>query len=291
MRLEICVAQVERRLADGGLYFGHGTDNAFDEAVWLVLAAVGLDAGADQIPWHKTLTDTEQAQVEALLTKRIRTRRPLAYLINQAWFAGLEFFVDERAIVPRSHLGEWIVGRFAPWLADRPIASILDLGTGSGCIAVALAHAFPAARVDASDLSSDALAVAAINTRRHDIVDRVRLLRSNLFTGLAGQRYDLIVCNPPYVSDAIMGELPDEYSYEPALAFAGGSEGLDFIDSLLREARTHLTDEGTLVVEAGSAKAAVEAAWPQVPFTWLTSRNGESVVFLLGAQELQQYRW
>ncbi|MDP6314089.1 MAG: 50S ribosomal protein L3 N(5)-glutamine methyltransferase, partial [Arenicellales bacterium] len=211
--------------------------------------------------------------------------------INQAWFAGHEFFVDERVIVPRSHLGEWIVGCFAPWLAGQPIASILDLGTGSGCIAIALAHAFPAARVDASDLSSDALAVAAINTRRHDIVDRVRLLRSNLFTGLAGQRYDLIVCNPPYVSDAIMGGLPDEYSYEPALAFAGGSEGLDFIDSLLREARTHLTDEGTLVVEAGSAKAAVEAAWPQVSFTWLTSLNGESVVFLLGAQELQQYRW
>ena len=286
IRLEQQVEQVANALDAAGLYFGHGTDNAFDEAAWLVLEACELDPSGDEVPWDQVLTASQEASVHVLLERRIQSGEPLAYLVNRAWFAGHDFFVDSRAIVPRSHIGEWIPDRFSPWRAERPAGSVLDLCTGSGCIAVALALAFPEAQVDASDISASALEVAEVNVARYEVQERVRLLQGNLFEGLGQARYDLIVCNPPYVSDEIMNTLPGEYRHEPALAFAGGSSGLDFINQLLDQARDHLTDDGLLVVEAGSAREALEAAWPRTPFTWLISENGEAVVFALEAAEL-----
>ena len=287
MQLEDKVEAVASELDQAGLYFGHGTDNAFDEAVWLVLEAAGLDPSGDEVPWQTFLNADQCQAVDALLARRIETHQPLAYLVNRAWFGGRDFFIDSRAIVPRSHIGEWISERFTPWRVDRPLDAILDLCTGSGCIAVSLALAFPEAKVDASDISAAALEVAAINVERHAVGDRVRLVQGDLFSSLEGQRYDLIVCNPPYVSDSLMRTLPHEYNHEPTLAFAGGNGGLDFITPLLYQARAHLSDDGLLVVEAGSARDALEAAWPQVPFTWLMSMNDDAVVFVVNAQELE----
>ena len=287
MRLEDKVEAVASELDQAGLYFGHGTDNAFDEAVWLVLEAAGLDPSGDEVPWQAILSAGQRQAVDALLARRIETHQPLAYLVNRAWFGGRDFFVDSRAIVPRSHIGEWILERFTPWRVDRPLDAILDLCTGSGCIAISLALAFPEAQVDASDISVAALEVAAINVERHALGDRVRLVQGDLFSSLEGQRYDLIVCNPPYVSDSLMRTLPQEYNHEPTLAFAGGNGGLDFITPLLYQARAHLSDDGLLVVEAGSARDALEAAWPRVSFTWLMSMNDDAVVFVLSAQELE----
>ena len=286
IRLEQQVEQVANALDAAGLYFGHGTDNAFDEAAWLVLEACEMDPSGDEVPWAQLLTAPQQSSVQALLERRIQSGEPLAYLVNRAWFAGHDFFVDSRAIVPRSHIGEWIPDRFSPWRAEHPAGFILDLCTGSGCIAVALALAFPEAQVDASDVSASALEVAEVNVARYAVQDRVRLLQGNLFEGLGQVRYDLIVCNPPYVSDEIMDSLPGEYRYEPALAFAGGRTGLDFINRLLSQAGDHLTDDGLLLAEAGSARQALEDAWPGTPFTWLISENGEAVVFVLEAAEL-----
>jgi len=280
------VAQVESKLANAGLFFGHGTDNALDEAVWLVLAAGGFDVGDSEPPWESTLREQQIQDIQKLLERRLTTRQPLAYLINRAWFAGHEFFIDQRAIVPRSHIGEWIPDRFEPWLPTDDVTSILDLCTGSGCIAVALALAFPEARVDATDLSGAALEVAAINAKRHEVTDRVRLLQGDLFSAVQDQRYDLIVCNPPYVSNELMRGLPEEYRFEPELAFTGGIKGLDFIERLLREVSNHLTPQGLLIVEAGSAQSAVEDAYPNLPFMWLMSQSEEAVVFALTAGEL-----
>ena len=286
MTLNDMVAQVESKLANAGLFFGHGTDNALDEAVWLVLAAGGFDVGDSEPPWESTLREQQIQDIQKLLERRLTTRQPLAYLINRAWFAGHEFFIDQRAIVPRSHIGEWIPDRFEPWLPTDDVTSILDLCTGSGCIAVALALAFPEARVDATDLSGAALEVAAINAKRHEVTDRVRLLQGDLFSAVQDQRYDLIVCNPPYVSNELMRGLPEEYRFEPELAFTGGIKGLDFIERLLREVSNHLTPQGLLIVEAGSAQSAVEDAYPNLPFMWLMSQSEEAVVFALTAGEL-----
>jgi len=286
MTLDDMVAQVESKLANAGLFFGHGTDNALDEAVWLVLAAGGFDVGDSEPPWESTLREQQIQDIQKLLERRLTTRQPLAYLINRAWFAGHEFFIDQRAIVPRSHIGEWIPDRFEPWLPTDDVTSILDLCTGSGCIAVALALAFPEARVDATDLSRAALEVAAINAKRHEVTDRVRLLQGDLFSAVQDQRYDLIVCNPPYVSNELMRGLPEEYRFEPELAFTGGIKGLDFIERLLREVSNHLTPQGLLIVEAGSAQSAVEDAYPNLPFMWLMSQSEEAVVFALTAGEL-----
>ncbi|MEK9785569.1 MAG: 50S ribosomal protein L3 N(5)-glutamine methyltransferase [Gammaproteobacteria bacterium] len=286
MLLEEMVVEVADQLAGADLFFGHGTDNAFDEAAWLVLEAGGFDVGDPEPPWESVLDKRQIKNIQALLERRLTTRQPLAYLINRAWFAGHEFFIDERAIVPRSHIGEWIPDRFEPWLPAGEVKSILDLCTGSGCIAVALALAFPEAQVDASDLSTAALEVAAINARDHGVTDRVRLVEGDLFSALPDRRYDLIVCNPPYVSDVLMRALPDEYRFEPELAFSGGGQGLDFIDRLLREAVHHLNPNGMLIVEAGSAQPAVENAYPDLPFMWLMSESEEAVVFALTAAEL-----
>jgi len=290
MILADCVGQVERQLLDAEVFFGHGTDNAFDEATWLVMLAADIDLGTEQVDWRQALNDSQQSAVKQLADRRIETRKPLAYLVKRAWFAGHEFYIDERAIIPRSHLGEWIPGRFEPWLGRAPVTMALDLCAGSGCIAVAIARAFPEAKVDAADVSSIALEVAAINIEQHAMGQRIRLLQGDLFHAVTDAvRYDLIVCNPPYVSDRSMKVLPPEHCFEPKMALAGGSDGLHFVHRVLTEAHRYLKKKGRLFVEAGSAADAVEKTWPSVPFTWLASLTGKSGVLTLTAGELDSY--
>lgn len=287
--LQACVERVENQLEQNDLCFGHGTDNAFDEAVWLTLHAAGLDVGRFSDEWETEINASQLNSIKSLLQQRIDTRKPLAYLINQAWFAGDEFYVDERVIVPRSHLGEWIPEQFEPWIDSAAVKSALDLCCGGGCIAIAMAKAFPDAQIDACDLSNDALDVAGINVEKHDVAQRLNLIESDLFDALKDKRYDLIVSNPPYVDENTMATMPDEYQYEPAMAFFGGDNGLVLIEKILRQARPFLNDNGNLIVETGIAAPAVEQRYPDVPFTWLTSANGDSVIFLLPAAELDQY--
>ncbi len=284
------VDSVEQRLLEADLFFGHGTDNAFDEAAWLVCHASGIDLETDdEPPWEDPLNQRQKDSVEKLLQLRLDTRKPLAYLINEAWFAGERFYIDERAIVPRSHLGEWIPEQFSPWLAGAEPERILDLCTGSGCIAIALAKAFVNATVDASDVSDQALQVASRNVESHGVAARLNLLQGDLLGAVQGRTYDLIVCNPPYVADELMQELPDEYEFEPELAFKGGKTGLDLIENIIEQAPAHLNEGGVLIVEAGSAREVLENAYPEVPFTWLSSANGDAVIFLFGAEDISRY--
>ena len=289
MTLADWVSQVEQHLVGAELFFGHGTGSAFDEAAWLVMSAAGIDPSAEPVDWQQALSDTQQSAVKQLAESRIQTRKPLAYLVKQAWFAGHEFYIDERAIIPRSHLGDWIPGRFEPWLGRSPVKAVLDLCTGSGCIAVAVALAFPEAVVDAADISPAALEVAAVNIEQHALGQRIRLLQGDLFHAIAeAARYDLIICNPPYVSEQSMASLPQEYYFEPRLALAGGRDGLDFVHRVVTEARRNLKKTGRLIVETGSV-AAVETIWPSVPFTWLAALTGEATVLTLTAAELDRY--
>jgi len=279
----------ERRFDKARLYFGHGTDNARDEAVWLVIATLhipydGLDAQAE-----RQLDAAEQKAIRELVAARVSTRKPLAYLLHEAWFAGLKFYVDERVIVPRSLIGDFIPEQFQPWVDPTRVHRILDLCTGSGCIAIAAALAFPQAQVDGADLSADALAVARINVGRHGLDARVQLVQSDLYQGLAGRRYDLILTNPPYVDAADMAALPDEYRHEPSLALASGKHGLDAVIHILAHAPAHLEAGGTLVAEVGNSHVALAERFPDVPFVWLTSVNGDESVFLLSAEELARH--
>jgi len=279
----------ERRFAKARLYFGHGTDNARDEAVWLVIATLriaydDLDAQAE-----RQLNAAEQQAVRELVEARINTRKPLAYLLHEAWFAGLQFYVDERVIVPRSLIGDFIHEQFQPWIDPTRVHRILDLCTGSGCIAIAAALAFPQAQVDGADISADALAVARINVERHGLGARVQLVQSDLYQGLAGRRYDLILTNPPYVDAADMAALPDEYRHEPTLALASGKQGLDAVIHILAHAATHLEPGGALVAEVGNSHVALAERFPAVPFVWLTSASGDESVFLLSTEELGRH--
>lgn len=279
----------EQRLERARLVYGHGTDNPLDEAAWLVASTLKIPFDALDANRRLALSAEQQAAVRAIIDARITTRKPAAYLLKEAWFAGLRFYVDERVIVPRSHLGEFILERFEPWVVPGEVRRILDLCAGSGCIAIACAHAFPHARVDAADISPDALAVAEINVRAHRLADRVRLVQSDLFAALAGETYDLIVSNPPYVDCADMDALAPEYRHEPALALAAGESGLDAIVRILAEARTHLTATGALAAEVGNSCTALQAAFPEVPFTWLATASGDESVFLLTAAQLEEH--
>jgi ribosomal protein L3 glutamine methyltransferase len=273
-------------LRRAGAHFGHGTDNARDEAAELVFFAAGLAHSDGAASYGKPLTARRAARIDELLRERIRRRTPLAYLTHRAFFAGLELYVDERVLVPRSPIAELILKRFAPWAKPRGIRHILDIGCGSGAIGLASAVAFPRATVDAIDISADALAVCRRNVRRLGLAQRVRVIQSDHFAAVSGRRYDIIVSNPPYVGRAEMRDLPREYRHEPALGLASGVDGLDSVRAILRGARQHLVDDGILVVEVGNTEKAVLRAFPRVPFIWPEIAMGGGGVFVLRAAAL-----
>lgn len=277
MTLGELVREAARRLRKAPLHFGHGTQNARDEAAFLVLRGLGLpfDARAD-----RSVTGREQARIDALLRRRMRERIPVAYLLNEAWLADVPFYVDRRAIIPRSHIAELLQEHLRPW-RRRPVKRALDLCTGTGCLAVLTARAFPRARVDAADLSAAALAVAERNVARHRLRGRVRLVRSDLMSALKARRYDLIVTNPPYVDARAMHALPREYRHEPRLALAGGADGLDLVRRILRQAHAHLEPRGLLVCEVGRGRKLLERTYRRTPFAWPTDQ-----VFVLTREDL-----
>jgi ribosomal protein L3 glutamine methyltransferase len=280
----------EGRFKQAELFFGHGTDNARDEAAWLIAAVLQLPLDQADTWLDKEVSSAQKIAIDEILAKRISTRKPAAYLLNQAWFSGWRFYVDERVIVPRSHIAEFIQEQFQPWIKAERVQSALDLCTGSGCIAVALAHAFRDALVDASDISNDALAVARINVEAHKLQRRVSLMQSNLFDAMAGRRYDLIVTNPPYASGREIAALPAEYHFEPELALAAGEQGLDVIVPILAQAGAHLNPGGILVAEVGNSCGALQAQFPGVPFMWLTTSTGDESVFMLTGEQLTEYQ-
>jgi len=281
------IAEGARRLRRARVFFGHGTDNAWDEAAALVLHALGIAAAPGERIRARRVGARAAARARALIEERIRRRTPAAYLTGRTWFAGLEFRVDPRVLIPRSPIAELIERRFAPWVAPARVRRILDLGTGSGCIAIACARAFRAARVDAVDVSAAALEVARANARAHRLAARVRLLKSDHFSALGAARYDIIVSNPPYVGARELRCLPPEYRHEPRLALAAGRAGLDSVRTILREAAPHLRPRGILVVEVGNTERAVRRAFPHLPFTWLEFERGGGGVFLLTAEQLR----
>jgi ribosomal protein L3 glutamine methyltransferase len=280
------IARGARRLRRARVFFGHGTDNARDEAAALVLHALDLPPSGGTALYGRRVRRSGAARAEALLRRRISERRPAAYLTGIAWFAGLPFAVDERVLIPRSPLAELIERRFAPWVAPERVRRVLDVGTGSGCIAIACAKALPRARVDAVDLSADALEVARINVRRHRLARRVRLVRSDHFRALRGATYDIIVANPPYVGASELKGLPPEYRHEPRLALAAGRAGLDSVRVILAQAARHLKPRGLLVVEVGNTERAVRRAYPRLPFVWLQFARGGGGVFLITREQL-----
>ena len=280
------ILSVERRLKRARVFYGHGTDNARDEAAALVFHAMGLAHDDASRALRRRSTAAQRESIEALTARRIDERVPLAYLTHEAWFAGLPFYVDERVLIPRSPIAELIERRFAPWIDPRRVRDIVDIGTGSGCIALACAKAFPRARVDAVDIDPAALEVAAINRRRLRLTRRVRLVESDHFTALSRRSYDIIVSNPPYVGAREMRGLPREYRHEPRLALESGRDGLDSVATILRAAARHLRPLGLLVCEVGNTERLLARAYPRVPFTWLDFERGGGGVFALTREQL-----
>ncbi len=280
------------RFNEAGLFYGHGTDNAWDEAVSLVLQLLHLPQDmvqqtGEQI-FHSRLTQSEKSLIVKMIERRVNERIPAAYLTNQAWFCGLPFYVDERVLVPRSPYAELITKHFTDWLSDEP-KNILDLCTGGGCIAIALAYAFEQALVDAVDISPDALEVAEINIAEHDLSERVFPIQSDLMSALRGQQYDLIVSNPPYVDQEDMDDLPDEFRHEPELGLAAGLDGLDLVDSILQQAPQHLSDNGWLFVEVGNSQVHMNERYPGLPLTWVDFEQGGHGVFVINKAALLEY--
>jgi ribosomal protein L3 glutamine methyltransferase len=272
------------------LFFGHGTNNAWHEAITLVMFALNLPTELTEQVFSCRLTSNEKNEVLTLIERRIVEQLPAAYLTNHAQFVGLPFYVDERVLVPRSPIGELIEKHFSPnFSQENPPHRILDLCTGSGCIAIACAVAFPESEVDALDLSLDALNVAQINIENHGLTEQVIPIQSDVFSGVEGQCYDLIVTNPPYVDQEDVDALPQEYLHEPEMGLGSGVDGLDIVREILSQAASHLNDKGVLICEVGNSQIHVEHVYPQVPFTWLTFENGGHGVFMLTKEQLVEH--
>jgi ribosomal protein L3 glutamine methyltransferase len=288
MTLIEAIERSSARLEQAGVSFGHGTSCAFDEAVWLVLWRQGLPLDDLDGVAARVLTPDEQQAIDALVTQRITTRKPAAYLTGEAWLQGVPFTVDERVIVPRSLIAEPLAdGTLDSWLSAHTQA-VLDLCTGNGSLAVLAAMAWPEVTVDAADLSADALAVARLNVDRHGLAARIRLMQGDGLAAVGTARYDLILCNPPYVNAGSMAALPPEFRAEPELALAGGSDGMDFVRGLLRDAPAHLNEDGVLVLEIGHEREHFEAAFPRLETIWLPTSAGDDQVLLLSAQALAE---
>jgi ribosomal protein L3 glutamine methyltransferase len=276
-----------QRLSRARLYYGHGTETPADDAAALLAHARGLKRPLVERDLAATVPLRAQLRLERLLQRRIRDRVPVVYLTNLCWYAGIPFYIDERVLIPRSPIAELIESRFAPWVDPSAVRHIADLGTGSGCIALAAAVYFPRARVDAVDISADALEVARINRAALGLSRRVRLVRSDFFEQLAGRRYDIIVSNPPYVGTAEFNGLPPEYGHEPAGALRSGRDGMDAVRVLLAQSAAHLTEQGVLVVEVGNTETRLRRAFPKLPFMWFSFARGGGGVFLLTAAQLR----
>lgn len=291
--IDLITAQ-SARLKSAGVSFGHGTGNAFDEAAWLVLWSLGLPMDALEAKAKTEVAPGDQAKAEALITQRIETRQPAAYLTKEAWLQNVPFYIDERSIVPRSFIAELLAdgegaGTLDAWLNDQT-HRVLDLCTGNGSLAVIAAMAYPEITVDAADISADALAVARINVDRHKLEKRIALLQSDLFAAVRGP-YDLIVCNPPYVNTQSMQALPEEYRAEPALALAGGEDGMDLVRKIMREAPKHMTVDAVLVLEIGNERPHFEHAFRRLEVAWLETSAGDDQVLLATRESLAKYRW
>jgi ribosomal protein L3 glutamine methyltransferase len=277
------------RFGAAGLTFGHSYDNALDEATHLVLHALHLPHDLAPAYGAARLTADEKRVVLELIERRIAEHKPVAYLTGEAWFAGLKFKSDARALVPRSPIAELIQAGFSPWLDERPVDRALDLCTGSGCIGIAMAAHNPDWQVDLADISDDALALARENVEFQDVGDRVRVIRSDLFANLGGERYDLVVSNPPYVTEQEYAALPPEYGHEPALGLRAGDDGLDFALRILAAAPEHLSEDGVLIVEVGESERALVELLPAVPFNWIEFNVGQMGVFLLDRRDLVEH--
>ncbi|MDF1820669.1 MAG: 50S ribosomal protein L3 N(5)-glutamine methyltransferase [Alcanivoracaceae bacterium] len=276
-------------MARGKVFLGHGTDNYWDEALALMLHVLALPWDSDPALLDSRLLASERERFVALVCRRVNERQPTPYLTGEAWFCGMPFFVDERVLIPRSPIGELIEQGFAPWFDPDAESRVLDLCTGSGCIAIACAMAMPQARVEAADISADALAVCEQNIQRHGLAGRVVPRQGDGLEAVQG-RFDLIVSNPPYVDAADMASVPEEYRREPELALASGADGLDFTRRLLAGAADYLSDDGILVVEVGNSAEALAQCYPEVPFFWFEFSRGGDGVFMLSAAQLQEYR-
>ncbi len=278
------------RFKEADLYYGHGTDNAWDEAISLILHVLSLDDQLPESAMYARLTRKEKIRLVEVLLRRIEQRMPAPYLTHKMSFAHLDFYVDQHVLIPRSPLAELIEKRFEPWLHNDHASRILDLCTGSGCIAVACAAYLPEALVDAVDISPEALRIAAKNIDKHQLAERIQLYQGDLFKPLPENvQYDIIVSNPPYVDAVDMANLPPEYQHEPTLALAAGSDGLLIIEAILSEAKKYLKPQGVLIVEVGNSEKAVMDRYPHVPFTWLDFERGADGVFLLTHTDLQRY--
>ncbi len=283
------LARGAKALDRAGVFFGHGTDNAEDDAAAILFHVLGLKGAPSPAVYRRRLTLRQAVAYEALLELRISTRRPAVYLTGRTWFAGLPMRTDPRALIPRSPIAELIENQFRPWIDPARVKHVLDLCTGGGCIALATAHYLPKAKVDGTDISDEALALARENARDLRLSRRVRFAKSDHFAALKGRRYDIIVSNPPYVGAREMRSLPPEYEHEPRLALAAGKQGLDSVRVILKQAARHLTPGGLLVVEVGNTETQVRRQWPRVPFTWLEFERGGGGVFLLTREQLQRH--
>lgn len=284
--LRWCTSVFEQGTQGQPLYYGHGTANAWDEAAALVMGVLNIPHECAGQVADARLLRVERERIVTLARLRVTTRMPLPYLLNEAWFAGLRFHVDERVLIPRSPIAELIEDGFSHWFPERDPQRILDMCTGSGCIGIASALALPTSEVVLADISVDALAVARFNVQRYDLSTRVRVVESDLFSGLSGERFDLIVSNPPYVDAADIAAMPAEFQHEPALALGSGDDGLTLTRAMLAQARAHLTDNGVLIVEVGNSERHLIDAYPELPFVWLEFERGGHGVFALQASDL-----